>query len=166
MWYGKRCFIGCKRGRAGGNDVAGNRIFVSSRATPFEAGLDIIILNRLNVAAVALKLMTTCSHAFPPNQLSGTMKFDHANGMLSRLTRIKTHKNPKPSIATSGAFQLNLEGLPSAAPENELRGVDAAESKSMLLVGNAEYGTHARDPRRNTRFADGIDHIPSVSSRL
>ena len=44
--------------------------------------------------------------------------------------------------------------------ENELRGVDAAEASSTLLVGSAEYGTHARDPRRKTRFADGIDHIP------
>ena len=89
------------------------------------------------------------------------MKFDHANGMLSRLIRIKTHKKPAPSIATSGAFQLNLDGLlPNELVENELRGVDAAVSRSMLLVGKAEYGTHPNEPRRKTRLADGIDHIP------
>lgn len=72
---------------------------------------------------------------------------------------MKTHKKPKPSMATSGAFQLNFEGFPNTVEENELRGVDAAEAKSTLLVGSAEYGAHARDPRRKTRFADGIDHI-------
>lgn len=72
-WYGKRCCIGCSRARAGGRDVAGSKIFVSSSATPFEPGRESKDLNAVNVAAVAFRLMTTCSHAFTSIQLSGIM---------------------------------------------------------------------------------------------
>lgn len=83
--------------------------------------------------------------------------------MLSRLTSTKTHASPNPRIAKSGAFQLNFEWFPNTVDEKELRGVDAADSKSILSVGSAEYGTQPSDPRRNTRFADGIDHIPPLT---
>lgn len=45
------------------------------------------------------------------------------------------------------------------ADETEPRGVDDADGRSSLVVGRAEYGSHASEPRRNTRRADGTDHI-------
>lgn len=59
----------------------------------------------------------------------------------------------------SGAFQLNFVGFPSNVDENELRGVDAADARSTLLVGSAVYGTHVNEPRRIALLAEESDHI-------
>jgi hypothetical protein len=118
-------------------------------------------LNNPYVAAVALKLSTTCSQAFPANHPSLTKKFDHAKGMLSRLTRIKTPRNRNPRIGAIGPCQNVFGPPPNSRIEGEIEplGDEVAESGSLLVVGKAEYGAHASEPRRKNRRAEGIDHI-------